>query len=80
VALPSCSKLALSFCSVPKVENGVGYAQDNALKGRVFSSLEEQNSFLREWELMCVIKVIDAKSAIPEQHRLGYQENSPRRA
>ena len=34
-----------------KVENGVGYAQDNALKGRVFSSLEEQNSFLREWEL-----------------------------
>ncbi len=34
-----------------KVENGVGYAQDNALKGRVFSSLEEQNGFLREWEL-----------------------------
>jgi transposase len=34
-----------------KVENGVGYVQDNALKGRVFSSLEEQNSFLREWEL-----------------------------
>jgi transposase len=34
-----------------KVENGVGYAQDNALKGRVFSSLEEQNVFLREWEL-----------------------------
>jgi transposase len=34
-----------------KVENGVGYVQDNALKGRVFSSLEEQNGFLREWEL-----------------------------
>ena len=34
-----------------KVENGVGYVQDNALKGRVFSSLEEQNDFLREWEL-----------------------------
>jgi transposase len=34
-----------------KVENGVGYAQDNALKGRVFSSLEQQNGFLREWEL-----------------------------
>jgi transposase len=34
-----------------KVENGVGYAQDNALKGRVFSSLEEQTGFLREWEL-----------------------------
>ncbi len=34
-----------------KVENGVGYAQDNALKGRVFSSIAEQNSFLLEWEL-----------------------------
>ena len=34
-----------------KVENSVGYAQDNALKGRVFSSLAEQNSFLLEWEL-----------------------------
>jgi transposase len=34
-----------------KVENGVGYAQDNALKGRVFSSLGEQNGFLQEWEL-----------------------------
>ena len=34
-----------------KVENGIGYAQDNALKGRVFSSLAEQNSFLLEWEL-----------------------------
>jgi transposase len=34
-----------------KVENSVGYAQDNALKGRIFSSLEEQNGFLREWEL-----------------------------
>ena len=34
-----------------KVENGVGYVQDNAIKGRMFSSLEEQNGFLREWEL-----------------------------
>src|SRR5262249_54904781 len=34
-----------------KVENSVGYAQDNALKGRVFASDAEQNSFLREWEL-----------------------------
>jgi transposase len=34
-----------------KVENGVGYAQDNALKGRVFSSIAEQNSFLLDWEL-----------------------------
>jgi transposase len=34
-----------------KVENSVGYAQDNALKGRVFSSIAEQNRFLLEWEL-----------------------------
>lgn len=33
-----------------KVERGVGYVQDNALKGRVFKSLEEQNDYLLEWE------------------------------
>lgn len=33
-----------------KVERGVGYAQSNALKGRTFASLAEQNRFLAEWE------------------------------
>jgi len=33
-----------------KVERGVGYVQDNALKGRTFESLEAQNRFLLEWE------------------------------
>ena len=33
-----------------KIERGVGYAQSNALKGRTFSSLAEQNAFLLEWE------------------------------
>jgi len=33
-----------------KVERGVAYAQDNALKGRTFDSLSEQNRFLAEWE------------------------------
>jgi transposase len=33
-----------------KVENGIGYAQDNALKGRTFSAIPEQNSFLLDWE------------------------------
>jgi len=33
-----------------KVEAGVKYAQDNALKGRTFDSLAEQNLFLLEWE------------------------------
>jgi transposase len=33
-----------------KIEAGVKYAQDNALKGRTFNSLAEQNLFLLEWE------------------------------
>lgn len=33
-----------------KVERGVAYVKDNALKGRQFSSLAEQNAFLWEWE------------------------------
>lgn len=33
-----------------KIERGVGYAQDNALKGRIFKSLEAQNEYLRHWE------------------------------
>ena len=33
-----------------KVENSVKYVQNNAIKGRIFSSLEEQNAFLTNWE------------------------------
>lgn len=33
-----------------KVERGVDYVQENALKGRTFNSLEEQNDFLLHWE------------------------------
>lgn len=33
-----------------KVEAGVKYAQNNAVKGRSFESLSEQNLFLAEWE------------------------------
>ena len=33
-----------------KVERGVGYVQDNALKAKEFASLEEQNRYLQEWE------------------------------
>jgi transposase len=33
-----------------KVESGVKYVKNNALKGRTFSSLQEQNLFLRQWE------------------------------
>jgi transposase len=34
-----------------KVERGIDYVKENALKGRVFASLDEQNHFLRDWEL-----------------------------
>lgn len=33
-----------------KVERGVDYVQENALKGRTFTSLEKQNDHLRNWE------------------------------
>ena len=33
-----------------KVERGVDYVQENALKGRTFKSLTEQNEFLLHWE------------------------------
>jgi transposase len=33
-----------------KIEAGVKYAQNNALKGRQFQSLSEQNSYLSQWE------------------------------
>ena len=34
-----------------KIERGVGYAKSNALKGRTFSSLQEQNEHLLNWEM-----------------------------
>lgn len=33
-----------------KVERGVDYVQENALKARTFTSLQEQNDFLLHWE------------------------------
>jgi hypothetical protein len=33
-----------------KIERGVGYVKGNALKGRVFPGLEEENRFLLDWE------------------------------
>lgn len=33
-----------------KIESGVKYVKNNALKGRKFTSLEEQNRFLENWE------------------------------
>jgi hypothetical protein len=33
-----------------KIERGIGYVKDNALKGRTFSSLQQQNQHLLDWE------------------------------
>lgn len=33
-----------------KIERGIGYVKGNALRGRTFASLGEQNAFLAEWE------------------------------
>jgi transposase len=33
-----------------KIESGVGYVKNNALKGRAFASLHEQNRHLLDWE------------------------------
>jgi transposase len=33
-----------------KIESGIGYVKGNALKGRVFTSLEEENRHLLDWE------------------------------
>ena len=34
-----------------KVERGIAYVQENALRGRTFASLQQQNQFLHEWEM-----------------------------
>ncbi len=33
-----------------KIERGIGYVKGNALKGRTFANLEEQNQYLEHWE------------------------------
>jgi len=33
-----------------KIERGIGYSQNNALKGKTFPSLQAQNEYLRHWE------------------------------
>jgi transposase len=33
-----------------KIENGIGYVKDNALKGRIFDSLAAENLYLLNWE------------------------------
>lgn len=58
-----------------KVERSVGYAQDNALKKREFSSLDEQNAFLREWETGVADQRIHG--TVRRQVRAMFEEEKP---
>jgi transposase len=50
-----------------KVERGIGYVQDNALKGRSFAGLEQENQFLLEWERT----VADTRLHGTTRHQVG---------
>lgn len=58
-----------------KVERGVDYVKENALKGRVFDSLDSANRFLRHWER----NVADTRihGTTREQVRLAYDRERP---
>jgi len=58
-----------------KVERQVGYAQDNALKGRSFKSLAEQNTHLRHWELNVADKRIHG--TLRRQVQRMFEEEKP---
>ena len=50
-----------------KVERGVDYVQNNALKGRSFASLNEQNEHLLQWE-----------TTVADDQRLGHAAEVPK--
>ena len=58
-----------------KVERQVGYAQDNALKGRSFKSLAEQNAHLRDWEIHVADKRIHGTTRRQVQYM--FEEEKP---
>src|SRR5271157_5347018 len=65
-----CSVTPLQKCETRtkgKVERGVGYVQDNALKGRTFDGLEPQNVFLLDWERT----VADTRLHGTTRHQVG---------
>lgn len=58
-----------------KIENGVGYVKSNALKGRVFSSLAEQNKYLLDWETNVADKRIHGTTR--EQVAAAFEREKP---
>jgi transposase len=59
-----------------KVERGVDYVQDNALKGRTFTSLNEQNEFLLNWETNVADKRIHGTTRKQVQKRFLENERN----
>lgn len=59
-----------------KVEAGVKYAQSNALAGRQFNSLAEQNGFLAQWEKSTADTRIHGTTKEQVGHRFETQEKS----
>lgn len=53
-----------------KIERGVDYVQNNALKGKTFASLNEQNGYLLEWETQ-VAAANDSRVAQTTRRRAG---------
>ena len=58
-----------------KVERGVSYVRDNALKGRRFQSLAEENAFLGHWGTNVADKRIHGRPANRSPRAL--QKNAP---
>ena len=54
-----------------KVEAGVKYVQSNALKGRKFATLQEQNEHLARWEATVRDRRILAPSPLPRLSTFG---------
>jgi transposase len=50
-----------------KIERGIGYVKSNALKGRTFSSLQEQNEHLFNWEA----RIADTRIHGTTRHQVG---------
>lgn len=59
-----------------KVESGVKYAKNNALKGRVFDSLTAQNAFLADWET----RIADTRLHGTTKRQVGLQFREHERA
>jgi len=59
-----------------KVESGVNYVKSNALKGKVFNSLNEQNEYLLQWEQNTADKRIHGTTR-QQVEKIFYEKEKP---